>query len=53
MGIPSQMRSLPSGVMDEWYCGGSGSLKGLKADVTVTTLDGTIWYWNGSASTDD
>jgi hypothetical protein len=35
------------------FTGGSGSLKGFKADVTVTTVDGTIWHWNGAASTDD
>ena len=37
------------------FTGGSGSLKGFKADVTVTvnTADGTIWYWNGAASSDD
>jgi hypothetical protein len=34
------------------FTGGSGSLKGFKADVTVTTMDGTIWYWNGAASHD-
>jgi hypothetical protein len=30
-----------------------GSLKGFKADVTVTTVDGTIWHWNGAVSSDD
>jgi hypothetical protein len=35
------------------FTGGSGSLKGFKADVTVTTVDGTIWHWHGTASTDD
>jgi len=30
------------------FTGGSGSLEGFKADVTVTTLDGTTWYWNGA-----
>ena len=35
------------------FTGGSGSLKGFKADVTVTTLDGTIWLWNGAASIDE
>ena len=35
------------------FTGGSGSLKGFKADVTVTTVDGTIWHWRGAASTDD
>ena len=31
------------------FTGGSGSLQGFKADVTVTTVDGTIWHWNGHA----
>jgi hypothetical protein len=35
------------------FTGGSGSLKGFKADVTVTTVDGTIWHWNGAISSDD
>lgn len=35
------------------FTGGSGSLKGLKADVTVTTVDGTIWHWKGAVSNDD
>ena len=35
------------------FTGGSGSLKGFKADVTVTTVDGTIWHWNGAATSDD
>lgn len=35
------------------FTGGSGSLKGFTADVTVTTVDGTIWHWRGAASTDD
>ena len=29
------------------FTGGSGSLQGFKADVTVTTVDGTIWHWKG------
>ena len=35
------------------FTGGSGSLKGFQADVTVTTVDGTIWHWNGSLSSHD
>ena len=35
------------------FTGGSGSLSGFKADVTVTTVDFTIWYWNGEVSSDD
>ena len=34
------------------FTGGSGSLQGFKADATVTTVDGTIWYWEGVASID-
>ena len=32
--------------------GGSDSLKGFKADVTVTTVDFTIWHWSGAVSSD-
>ena len=32
------------------FTGGSGSLSGFKADVTVTTVDGTIWHWDGAVS---
>ena len=35
------------------FTGGSGSLKGFKADVTVTTLDGRTWYWNGAMTSHD
>ena len=35
------------------FTGGSGSLRGFKADVTVTTVDGTIWHWSGARSSDD
>ena len=35
------------------FTGGSGSLKGFKADVTVTTVGGGIWHWNGAFSGDD
>jgi hypothetical protein len=31
------------------FTGASGSLEGFKADVTVTTLDGRTWYWNGAS----
>ena len=30
------------------FTGGSGSLKGFKADVTVTTVDGTLFNWIGA-----
>jgi hypothetical protein len=32
------------------FPGVSGWLKGFKADVTVTTVDFTIWHWNGAVS---
>ncbi len=35
------------------FTGGSGSLRGFQADVTVTTVDGTIWNWNGALSRND
>jgi hypothetical protein len=35
------------------FTGGSGSLKGFQADVTVTTVDGRIWHWNGVLSSND
>jgi hypothetical protein len=34
------------------FTGGSGSLKGFKADVTVTTEGGGIWHWEGARSID-
>ena len=47
------VRAVPDVLGHCQFTGGSGSLKGFKADVTVTTVDGTIWHWNGAASTDD
>jgi hypothetical protein len=35
------------------FTGGSGSLRGFQADVTVTTVDGRTWYWNGAISGND
>jgi hypothetical protein len=35
------------------FTGGSGSLRGFKADVTVTTVNGTIWNWRGAGSLHD
>ena len=41
----------PAGVLGACqFTGGSGSLRGFKADVTVTTVDFTIWNWNGTRS---
>jgi hypothetical protein len=47
------VRGVPDALGACQFTGGSGSLKGFKADVTVTTLDGVTWYWHGTASTDD
>jgi len=44
------VRGVPTALGACQFTGGSGSLKGFKADVTVTTLDGTIWFWNGAMS---
>ena len=35
------------------FTGGSGSLQGFKADVTVTIVGGTIWEWEGIGSLDE
>jgi hypothetical protein len=42
------LRGIPEPLGACQITGGSGSLKGLKADVTVTTADGVIWYWKGA-----
>jgi len=47
------LRAVPDALGACQFTGGSGSLEGFKADVTVTRLDGSIWYWNGTASTAD
>jgi hypothetical protein len=47
------VRGVPEPLGACQFTGGSGSLQGFKADVTVTTVDGTIWHWNGTASSDD
>ena len=47
------VRGVPEPLGACQFTGGSGSLKGFKADVTVTTVDGTIWHWNGAAASDD
>lgn len=47
------VRGVPSVLGACQFTGGSGSLKGFQADVTVTTVDGTIWNWNGNFSTKD
>lgn len=47
------VRGVPGALGACQFTGGSGSLKGFKADVTVTTVDGTIWHWNGAMSSHD
>ena len=47
------VRGVPAALGACQFTGGSGSLKGFKADVTVTTLDGKIWYWNGAMTSHD
>jgi hypothetical protein len=47
------VRGVPGPLGACQFTGGSGSLKGFKANVTVTTMDGKIWHWNGAFSNDD
>jgi hypothetical protein len=47
------VRGVPEALGACQFTGGSGSLKGFKADVTVTTVGGGIWHWNGAVSSDD
>ena len=47
------VRGVPTVLGACQFTGGSGSLKGFKADVTVTTVNGTIWHWNGAASSEE
>ena len=44
------VRGVPDALGACQFTGGSGSLKGFSADVTVTTEGGTIWHWEGSRS---
>jgi len=44
------LRGVPEPLGACQFTGGSGSLKGFKADVTVTTADGTFWNWRGTRS---
>jgi hypothetical protein len=46
------VRGVPEPLGACQFTGGSGSLKGFKADVTVTTADGTIWQWQGTRGDD-
>jgi len=47
------VRAVPNVLGACQFTGGSGSLKGFKADVTVTTVDFVIWHWNGAISNED
>jgi hypothetical protein len=47
------LRGVPEPLGACQFTGGSGSLQGFEADVTVTTEDGKIWHWNGTRSTQD
>lgn len=47
------VRGIPEVLGACQFTGGSGSLRGFKADVTVTKVDGTIWHWNGAVSSHD
>jgi len=44
------VRGVPEPLGACQFTGGSGSLRGFRADVTVTTVDGTIWHWKGAFS---
>jgi len=41
------VRTVPDVLGACQFTGGSGSLKGFRADVTVTTEGGPIWHWEG------
>jgi hypothetical protein len=47
------VRGVPEALGACQFTGGSGSLRGFRANVTVTTAGGTIWHWNGTYSTND
>jgi hypothetical protein len=42
------VRGIPEALGACQFTGGSGSLKGFKADVTVTTVGGGFWHWKGA-----
>jgi hypothetical protein len=42
------VRGVPEALGACQFTGGSGSLEGFKADVTVTAENATIWHWNGA-----
>ena len=47
------VRGVPEPLGACQFTGGSGSLKGFKADVTVTPAGGTLWQWEGARAGDD
>jgi hypothetical protein len=47
------LRTVPDALGACQFTGGSGSLKGFKADVTVTAIGGPFWHWDGAGSIDD
>ena len=47
------VRGVPEPLGACQFTGGSGSLQGFKADVTVTTPGGKTWYWNGAMTSHD
>lgn len=47
------VRGVPEAFGACQFTGGSGSLRGFQADVTVTTVNGTIWHWKGAFSSND
>jgi hypothetical protein len=47
------VRGVPEPLGACQFTGGSGSLKGFKADVTVTPEGGGIWQWQGARASDD
>ena len=47
------LRTVPDALGACQFTGGSGSLKGFKADVTVTAIGGPLWHWDGAGSIDD
>jgi hypothetical protein len=47
------VRAVPEVMGACQFTGGSGSLRGFQADVTVTSVDFRIWHWNGAVSSND
>lgn len=47
------VRGVPSALGACQFTGGSGSLRGFQADVTVTTVGNNIWHLDGAFSIND